>query len=48
MKNFPIKKMSVILAKAAFAIAKNNANTSCFFGWHQPKLPKKVKKLRKL
>ena len=41
------KAIGNIVAKGARAVAKNNANTMCPFVMHQPKLPDKVKKLRK-
>lgn len=36
-----------IIAKAALAMAKSNANSTCPFTFYQPKMPKTVKKLRK-
>lgn len=41
------KKGRGIIAKIAFAVAKSNANAVCLFMFNQPKLPEKVKKLRK-
>lgn len=36
-----------LAAKAAKAVVKKNANETCFFFAHQPKLPKDARKLRK-
>jgi cyclic lactone autoinducer peptide len=40
-------KTSKVVAKAALFMAKAQANSTCSFVVHQPKLPKAVKKLRK-
>jgi len=40
-------KMNSVIAKAALTVTKANANSSCFFIAHQPKLPKAANKLRK-
>ncbi len=36
-----------VIAAAAMAATKMNANSTCVFISHQPKLPKDAKKLRK-
>lgn len=43
MKN----SVNEIISKAALAVAKVNANSTCPFLFYQPKVPKTVKKLRK-
>jgi cyclic lactone autoinducer peptide len=40
-------KLGEVLAKGVLAVSKLSANSTCFFVVHQPKLPKKVKSLRK-
>ncbi|MCL2874519.1 MAG: cyclic lactone autoinducer peptide [Defluviitaleaceae bacterium] len=47
MKRTIKNKVVNLVAKATTAVAKSSANTTCGFGIHQPKLPEKVKKLRK-
>ena len=47
MKGTVKKKVNAVVAKAALGVARTNANTACPFLIHQPKLPEKVKKLRK-
>lgn len=44
MKNDLVK---TIMAKVAYDISVKEANSSCGFFFYQPKLPAKVKKLRK-
>ena len=39
--------MNQVVARAAYGTAANNANSVCGFFFYQPKLPEKVKKLRK-
>jgi cyclic lactone autoinducer peptide len=41
------KKANHLLAKIALAVTKANANTTCPYYAHQPKLPEAAKKLRK-
>lgn len=41
------KSVNKIIAKAALAVAKVNANSTCPYTFYQPKIPKTVKKLRK-
>ena len=41
------KKTGSIASKAALAVAKSSANSVCVLFLNQPKLPEKVKKLRK-
>jgi len=40
-------KTSKVVAQMALLVAKAQANSTCPFAVHQPKLPKAVKKLRK-
>jgi cyclic lactone autoinducer peptide len=40
-------KANKLIAKAALAVTRANANTTCAFVIHQPKLPEAAKKLRK-
>lgn len=42
-KNILLKEM----AELAYTTAKKEANSTCGIFFHQPKLPEKVKKLRK-
>lgn len=46
-----IKKLCLLwlkgIALCSFFFASFNANTTCMFIYHQPKLPDEVKKLRK-
>ncbi|MDR0918847.1 MAG: cyclic lactone autoinducer peptide [Oscillospiraceae bacterium] len=41
------KKVNRLIAKVALAVAKVNANSTCPYFTHQPKLPEAAKKLRK-
>lgn len=36
-----------LLAKAAISVSKMSANSRCCYIYHQPKIPKDLKKLRK-
>jgi cyclic lactone autoinducer peptide len=40
-------KANKLIAKAALAVTKSNANATCAFLIHQPKMPEAAKKLRK-
>ena len=46
MRNF-LLMISKGVAICSFVFAAFNANSACAFIYHQPKLPDKVKKLRK-
>ena len=46
MKKMPTK-INSILANTALAVTKSNANKTCVFILHQPKLPEGANKLRK-
>lgn len=40
-------KMGSLIAKTAKSVASKGANSACYFFFHQPKMPAKVKELRK-
>jgi cyclic lactone autoinducer peptide len=42
-----LKVFDAAIAKLAYMSAKQSANSACHFFYHQPKLPEKVKELRK-
>lgn len=41
------RKMVDFILKASYKEAEKNANRTCLYWHHQPKLPEEVKKLRK-
>lgn len=41
------KKIGILVASTALAITAMNANATCLYFVHQPKLPKDASKLRK-
>lgn len=40
-------KVENLVAKAAKSVASKGANSACYYFFHQPKMPEKVKELRK-
>lgn len=42
------KQLSKVVARIALKVAVQNANSTCVYHAHQPKLPESVKKLRKV
>lgn len=42
-----VKKVATVLAGMALVVTTFNANSTCLFYAHQPKLPKNAKNLRK-
>lgn len=40
-------KLEKAIANVAYETSKKSANSMCCFFFHQPKLPEKVKRLRK-
>ena len=47
MKRNKETKMDTLMATAAKSVASKGANSACYFFFHQPKMPEKVKGLRK-
>ncbi len=47
MKENKQTKMDNLMAKAAKCVASKGANSACYYFFHQPKMPEKVKGLRK-
>jgi len=47
MKEALSKRIANFSAKTSLTVAKSSANTVCFMILNQPKLPEKVKQLRK-
>lgn len=41
------KKIGILVASTALAITAMNANSTCIYYIHQPKMPKDASKLRK-
>ena len=47
MKKIVKKNVDLFVTKAALKVSECGANLTCWWVLHQPKLPKKVKQLRK-